>query len=571
MEENLRFPDLLRLIDERSTAFRAVVAAAPGLDAQVPTCPGWTLFDLVKHLGGGDRFWAAIVGAGPADAPPARPSPRAPALEVPQEREALLAWLDASTQLLLGALRAAGPESGCWTWWPASQSPQTGSVRGTARHRVQETAVQTLTTPSWPGGAQLLPVELALDGVEEFLFTVCATPSAWPHKPTAFDFHAAEGRSWRLTVDGGDGDDHPHPRAHRRDRAGLGRSRASVMDASELVLYLYDRIQADSLHVDGDAGLLDLLRAWEPEEEVGRSGRGISHTWPSCRRSTLIVASSSSKATTMPPWSALSIFPHGDRCRRRRSPRRTPLRQTWRGNAWYALEEGALDAARLARGGAYADRGHVDAITVTPGLVLAYVHGSRPRPYRVQVRLRTLDDGDGVASHAAAERPGHIAALLDKEMPKSLADCGADLLPGPGDLAPQCSCPDHGHPCKHAAALCYQTARLLDEDPFVLLLLRGRGERELPDALSRRNATRAARAAQEQQSAPLPGVRARDALARRALPPLPAPPPAPAHPEQPPIYPGAPGGPDPFALDQLATDAARAHALLTTGPTRSRS
>ncbi|MCZ1002746.1 SWIM zinc finger family protein [Streptomyces mirabilis] len=152
--------------------------------------------------------------------------------------------------------------------------------------------------------------------------------------------------------------------------------------------------------------------------------------------------------------------------------------------------------------------------------MLAYVHGSRPRPYRVQVRLRTLDDGDWDRFlDAAAERPGHIAALLDKEMPKSLADCGADLLPGPGDLVPQCSCPDHGHPCKHAAALCYQTARLLDEDPFVLLLLRGRGERELLDALSRRNATRAARAAQEQQSAPLPGVRARDALARRALPP----------------------------------------------------
>ena len=36
--------------------------------------------------------------------------------------------------------------------------------------------------------------------------------------------------------------------------------------ASELVLYLYDRIPAHSLRVDGDAGLLDLLRAWEPEQ-----------------------------------------------------------------------------------------------------------------------------------------------------------------------------------------------------------------------------------------------------------------------------------------------------------------
>ncbi|GJF24376.1 SWIM zinc finger family protein [Streptomyces sp. HO565] len=241
---------------------------------------------------------------------------------------------------------------------------------------------------------------------------------------------------------------------------------------------------------------------------------------------------------------------------------------TWWGNAWVtALEEGALDPKRLARGRGYAEQGHVDAITVTPGLVLAYVQGSRPRPYRVQVRLRTLGDADWERFlDTAAERPGHIAALLDKELPHSLADCGVPLLPGPGDLAPQCSCPDSGHPCKHAAALCYQTARLLDADPFVLLLLRGRGERELLDALSRLSAARAARAAQDKGPAPLPGIRATEALAARPLPPLPAPLPAPPHPEQPPAYPAAPGGPDPFALDQLATDAAaRAHALLTTG------
>ncbi|GGJ54716.1 hypothetical protein GCM10010121_076680 [Streptomyces brasiliensis] len=246
----------------------------------------------------------------------------------------------------------------------------------------------------------------------------------------------------------------------------------------------------------------------------------------------------------------------------------TGFAETWWGNAWVdALEQGALDVKRLARGRGYAERGHVDAITVTPGLVLAYVQGSRPRPYRVQVRLRTLGEDDWARFlDAAAERTGHIAALLDKELPQSLAVCGVPLLPGPGDLEPRCSCPDSGHPCKHAAALCYQTARLLDADPFVLLLLRGRGERELLDALSRRNATAAARAAQERQPAPLAGVRATEALADRRLPPLPSPLPHPPHPEQPPVYPAAPGGPDPFALDQLATDAAvRAHALLATG------
>ncbi|MEU6254757.1 SWIM zinc finger family protein [Streptomyces sp. NPDC047043] len=247
----------------------------------------------------------------------------------------------------------------------------------------------------------------------------------------------------------------------------------------------------------------------------------------------------------------------------------TPFAETWWGNAWVtALEEGALDAKRLARGRIYAEQGNVDAITVTPGLVLAYVQGSRPRPYRVQVRLRTLEDEDWARFlDAAAERPGHIAALLDKELPHSLVDCGVPLLPGPRDLDPHCSCPDRGHPCKHAAALCYQTARLLDADPFVLLLLRGRGERELLDGLSRLNAARAARAAQEKEPAPLTGVRATEVvLGDRQLPPLPTPLPVPPHPEQPPVYPAAPGGPDPFALDQLATDAAaRAHALLATG------
>lgn len=266
MQNTLDFPDLLRLIDERSAAFRAAVAAAPSLDVQVPTCPGWTLFDLVKHLGGGDRFWAAIVAAGPADAPPAEATAARAALEVPREPEALPAWLAASTQLLLNALREAGPESGSWTWWPASQSPQTSG--GIARHRVQETAVHTYDAQLAGGVPQPLPVEVALDGVEEFLFTVCATPSAWPHKPTAFDFHATEGRSWRLTVDG-DGARVTRIPAHTAATGeDLEAAGASVHGtAGELVIYLYDRIPAASVRVDGDSGLLDLLRAWEPEEK----------------------------------------------------------------------------------------------------------------------------------------------------------------------------------------------------------------------------------------------------------------------------------------------------------------
>ncbi|WP_175407654.1 SWIM zinc finger family protein [Streptomyces sp. TRM64462] len=239
---------------------------------------------------------------------------------------------------------------------------------------------------------------------------------------------------------------------------------------------------------------------------------------------------------------------------------------TWWGNAWVeALEDTALDAARLARGRAYAGRGLVDAITVTPGRVTAYVHGSRARPYRTEIRLRVLGDDDWERFlDAAAARPDHIAALLDKDVPHALA-AATDLLPRVGDLVPDCSCPDDGYPCKHAAALCYQSARLLDEDPFTLFLMRGRGEQEILAALSHRNA---ARTAAETTAAPppVPTVPARAAVTATPAIALPPPLPPPPHPGRPPVYPEAPDAPDPLALELLATEAAaRAHTHLTTG------
>ncbi|MFE0652156.1 SWIM zinc finger family protein [Streptomyces sp. NPDC059534] len=242
---------------------------------------------------------------------------------------------------------------------------------------------------------------------------------------------------------------------------------------------------------------------------------------------------------------------------------------TWWGNAWVeALEDAALDAARLARGKAYAGRGHVDAITVTPGRVVAYVHGSRPRPYRTEIRMRTLgDDGWERFLDEAAARPDHIAALLDKDVPHAL-EAVTGLLPAPGDLVPDCSCPDDGYPCKHAAALCYQAARILDEDPFVLFLMRGRGEQELLAELTRRNAAMSA-AETTAAAPPMPTVLARIAIPPAAgawLPPLPPELPVPDRPGRPAVFPPDPDAPDPLALELLAGEAAaRAHGFLATG------
>lgn len=263
----LGFPALLRLIDERSVAFRASVASAPSLEAQVPTCPEWTLLDLVQHLGRSHRRWAAAVAAGPADAPPAETASQGgPASS--WAREALLAWSAESTEQLLSALRDSGAERGCWTWWGGSQSPQTcGAV---ARHQVQHLAVHTYDAHVALGAAQPLPDEPALDGVEEFLFTCCATTAAWPHDPCVVDYHVTDGRSWRLSLsaDGARAARLPTPGTANAMMGGDDPDAAGASlrgTASELVLALYGRVPVDSLELDGDRGVFDLLLAWEPE------------------------------------------------------------------------------------------------------------------------------------------------------------------------------------------------------------------------------------------------------------------------------------------------------------------
>jgi len=272
VESVLEFPDLLRLIDERSTAFRAALASAPSLDVHVPTCPEWTLFDLVQHLGQGRRRWAATVAAGPAAAPPAASDWQGTTPD-PRDREALVAWLTASTGQLVDALREAGPDRGCWTWWDTSQSPQTcGAV---ARHQLQEVAVHTYDAQLAVGAPQSLSDEVALDGVEEFLSTCCATTSAWPHEPAAVDYHATEGRSWRLwlSADGARAARLPEPGTTSGTMSGTVSGEApDAADASargtasELVLALYGRMPVDSLELDGDRRLFDQLIAWDPGE-----------------------------------------------------------------------------------------------------------------------------------------------------------------------------------------------------------------------------------------------------------------------------------------------------------------
>lgn len=210
--------------------------------------------------------------------------------------------------------------------------------------------------------------------------------------------------------------------------------------------------------------------------------------------------------------------------------------RTWWGHAWLrALEDSALDGEQLKRGRRYARSGAVGAVSVRPGGLTAVVRDPDGTAHRTDVLVQEFTEAewDRLLTLAASES-GHIAALLDREVPPELAEdaaaAGVELLPGIGDLDPRCDCGEWDH-CPHTAALCYQVARLLDQDPFVLLLLRGRGERQLVDDLEQRSTAEA----QAPQGPADTGVAAAEASAgRAALPPLPPLPGLPDAPGQPP-------------------------------------
>ena len=251
------FADLLTLIEDRSAALRGAASDA-GPDARVPGCPDWSVRDLVTHLGGVQLFWAAAVTAGQADGPPGE--------EQVGDREPgadLMGWSAAATGRLTAALREAGPDRPCWTWWPESGAPMTSGA--IARHQVQEAGVHAFDAQEAAGRAEPLPAVVAADGIGEFLTVGLASMGPWPHRPGAVGLAAADGTAWQvsLTPDGA--------RATEAGEPGAGTAAAEPDawlrgTASDLVLALYGRHTDRGVAAEGDRELAEAMLGW-PEND----------------------------------------------------------------------------------------------------------------------------------------------------------------------------------------------------------------------------------------------------------------------------------------------------------------
>jgi uncharacterized protein (TIGR03083 family) len=251
------FDDLLSLIDDRSAALRAAAAAVPA-DARVPSCPEWSVHDLVAHLGEVQRFWAAVAAAGPSAAPPDDD-------EVPDRTPHgdLLAWSAESTGKLIAALRAAGPDLDCWTWWSASSAPET--VGALARHQVQEAAVHARDAQEAAGHAEPLPALIGTDGVDEFLTVCLGACGPWPYQPARVAVRAAGGPQWLLDL-GEEGAVVSAPAAAAASSPAPEPAASLSASASDLVLALYGRLSLDAIGVDGDRSVIEQLIDWGPRD-----------------------------------------------------------------------------------------------------------------------------------------------------------------------------------------------------------------------------------------------------------------------------------------------------------------
>lgn len=171
--------------------------------------------------------------------------------------------------------------------------------------------------------------------------------------------------------------------------------------------------------------------------------------------------------------------------------RAAPRPRSWWVKSWVrALEEAAYGHADLRTGRALARSGRIGAITLSADGFVASVEDPDGM-WTASGALAPLGEPEveGLCEALEAES-GRIGALLSGDLPHGLVEhaeeAGVELLPFSGELATTCTCQAWADPCVHALAVLYQLGWVLEDDPLVLMHLRGLSRAELLARLERR-------------------------------------------------------------------------------------
>ncbi|QVQ52182.1 maleylpyruvate isomerase family mycothiol-dependent enzyme [Spiractinospora alimapuensis] len=233
-------------------------AVRAGLDADVPTCPGWRVRDLIHHVGEVHRWAAANVAA--VDA---HQVPRAEALArdpVPHD-DALVDWFADGLDALHRVLVAAPAGKPCWTFTPTADP-----LAFWARRQAHETVIHSVDADRAARAVthDALTPELASDGVDELLTVLLprlvarrgGDPSALSarERSLAVHTHDTNGR-WFL---------HASPTAFTVSAgtdAEDGNAQCGVTgDAETVYLALWNRSDSPELMVSGDLSVMEWWR-----------------------------------------------------------------------------------------------------------------------------------------------------------------------------------------------------------------------------------------------------------------------------------------------------------------------
>jgi uncharacterized protein (TIGR03083 family) len=228
----LAFDAYLRLI--RADSERLAEVGRLGLDAAVPSCPDWTVADLVDHTAHVYLHKVAWLRGG------SRPDPWPP----PElEGREPLGLFDEATTTLLAELEARNPNDPAETFWEPEQS-----VGFWYRRMALEAAVHRYDGELAHGVATAIHGPLATDGIDEALRVMLGGPW-WAKFDTDEPLDArirvtAGGRSWTVTAD---------LRSITVVEGDTGPVATEIAGAPEDVfLWLWGRRDADSLAVAGD-------------------------------------------------------------------------------------------------------------------------------------------------------------------------------------------------------------------------------------------------------------------------------------------------------------------------------
>ncbi|MBL7496911.1 maleylpyruvate isomerase family mycothiol-dependent enzyme [Frankia sp. CNm7] len=163
----------------------------------VPTCPGWTLTQIMRHVGRAPRWATTIVrtraqeALDPREAEGGRP---------PADRDGALAWFRQGPRLLLEAV-ADDPEARVWTT-AAGLQPARWWVR-----RLHEAVVHWVDAAIALGVDHPIEPALAADGISEWLDLLVALPGvAMPRDGSTMHLHATDeglGADGEWTIRGG--------------------------------------------------------------------------------------------------------------------------------------------------------------------------------------------------------------------------------------------------------------------------------------------------------------------------------------------------------------------------------